>query len=829
MQARSERFLPPIIGLHAIERSDVVRRLNMMSRRGIVFLHAPAGYGKTTAAALWARNKNVAWLSLDEYSTSPADIYRWILYALSCEMPCDFSEAPLQCLIETMQTIDKWPEALVIDDFHLCADQSVSKALPLIRARLPEDMAFIVLSRNAPPPVLHEHVSKGLVKPVTDLAFSVDEITKLFAKNKVYLSGFHAEMLANQTGGWGAALSAVLMSHERNTPFEGILNRNTLNHYLRSHVFEYWDDYPVLKKCAICAGLNPGLCNAVAGQENAWDIIEKLADKTGLVIKQDVDAGRFHDLLREFLLDELHNDKDIDKPGLYKTAANWYSGNRDFLRALDMAAKSGDMETMEEISRATSLLYGEFGMDVEGYARLLEEKLLIGIPKNITAQYPRLSIRCFHAAFLSRGIEEALCWLDVVEAHMEAGRIHPDDYISAAFTLALDTRRSSWHVPKQFDRVGKLMPESKRARGIYTLTQNLPFFHKSQRDYTDIAPDLPEFILEIEKQMSPILGPFFKPLAGLTEAGILYERGQLTEAELVAKDVCESVQYCPPEIRFSSYALYFEILRVQGKTLDLGTIAAMIVETKADYLRSNWNAYTTLSGLMNGDRTAASDWLAHHEDAGSLKFYTIFQSFTTARAMMVMGKLSAAVDLLRRLAKLSADYERASDTIEALTLIAICQWNMKQTDDSVQTINSAIVKAAQLQITMPIIKEGIDVIPILQKVLNRLKYGYDAETLDKAFVNTLFLGARNMSRHTRGMFAEGKTRAVKLSPRQKEILLYLAQNLSYKEIADKTGVKVTTVVDHIGKLYEKIKVNNAHDAVLKAEELGIMEGEFKHD
>jgi ATP/maltotriose-dependent transcriptional regulator MalT len=71
------------------------------------------------------------------------------------------------------------------------------------------------------------------------------------------------------------------------------------------------------------------------------------------------------------------------------------------------------------------------------------------------------------------------------------------------------------------------------------------------------------------------------------------------------------------------------------------------------------------------------------------------------------------------------------------------------------------------------------------------------------------------------MVKKNKNKPLKLSSRQLEILLFLEQNFSYKEISEKLGIKVTTVDDHIDKLYEKLEVSNARDAVLKARELGI--------
>lgn len=55
-----------------------------------------------------------------------------------------------------------------------------------------------------------------------------------------------------------------------------------------------------------------------------------------------------------------------------------------------------------------------------------------------------------------------------------------------------------------------------------------------------------------------------------------------------------------------------------------------------------------------------------------------------------------------------------------------------------------------------------------------------------------------------------------LSDREKEILGYLTQGMSYKMIADVAGISYTTVNSHLKKIYEKLHVHSATEAVQKA-------------
>lgn len=59
------------------------------------------------------------------------------------------------------------------------------------------------------------------------------------------------------------------------------------------------------------------------------------------------------------------------------------------------------------------------------------------------------------------------------------------------------------------------------------------------------------------------------------------------------------------------------------------------------------------------------------------------------------------------------------------------------------------------------------------------------------------------------------TEAAVLSPREREVLELVAKGLLYKEIADQLGISFHTVRQHIGRIYEKLHVQNKTEAINK--------------
>lgn len=77
----------------------------------------------------------------------------------------------------------------------------------------------------------------------------------------------------------------------------------------------------------------------------------------------------------------------------------------------------------------------------------------------------------------------------------------------------------------------------------------------------------------------------------------------------------------------------------------------------------------------------------------------------------------------------------------------------------------------------------------------------------------------NIARKLVTLFREEHTDAEPtrgLSKRENEILQLLSKGLLYKEIADQLGISVSTVRQHIHKIYEKLHVQNRTEALNKA-------------
>lgn len=108
----------------------------------------------------------------------------------------------------------------------------------------------------------------------------------------------------------------------------------------------------------------------------------------------------------------------------------------------------------------------------------------------------------------------------------------------------------------------------------------------------------------------------------------------------------------------------------------------------------------------------------------------------------------------------------------------------------------------------------------------------DAENLYKSIIEVIDGGAAmtpsialktlNLLRNPLVLKNDKETEEIKLSKREKEILLHLSKSLNYTTIADNLTISPSTVRKHIENIYKKLQVHSKMEAVLKAQKRNLI-------
>jgi LuxR family transcriptional regulator, maltose regulon positive regulatory protein len=217
----------------ALERPRLLRLIDRPTLAPVTLITAPAGFGKSTLAAQWARHRGrpVAWVSLRPGSNSLSLLLADLAGAVAAAvldrggevLAPDAAEDAGGAFNALAAALDDLAGAghelaLVFDDYHHVENQDVHRAVEALLARLPAGVSVVVLSRTIPPLALGRLRVQGLVREITeaDLRFTRAEAEELIAAEaNGRLTPSQAARLAERTDGWIAGLRLALLAVER--------------------------------------------------------------------------------------------------------------------------------------------------------------------------------------------------------------------------------------------------------------------------------------------------------------------------------------------------------------------------------------------------------------------------------------------------------------------------------------------------------------------------------------------------------------------------------------------------------------------------------------
>jgi len=410
-----------------VERRRLLDRLNEVYEGAMTLLSAPAGFGKTTLMAQWAREAGtpVAWLSLDEGDDDPVRFMSHLLAALGAAAPelddClpglgmgGFShpEEALTPLVNGLQGIGSI--ALCLDDYHRIRQEAVHRAVAFLVENRPPNLYLVIGSRSDPALPLSRMRARGQLVEVgaDDLRFTVEEARLFFHATMNLDAGAEAvRVLQERTEGWIAGLqlaahaAGMRLEEDEAARFARRLGGNSRHvaDYLVDEVFSHQrqDVREFLLKTSILDRLCAPLCEAVTGAEGAQDMLEALERANLFVVLLDEERRwyRYHHLFAQFLRGRLERLMPGQAPRLHGRAAAWYKQQDQALVAAEHAMAAEDPE------RAAELVAGCAGGLLDRGEVALLARWGERLPASSLQSRPRLGV--------------SLAWADLISGHLD--------------------------------------------------------------------------------------------------------------------------------------------------------------------------------------------------------------------------------------------------------------------------------------------------------------------------------------------------------------------------------------------------------------------------
>ena len=829
-------------------RAELMQLLDDCSLKKIIYACAPAGYGKSFSIRLWmSRSVSAgAWLTINSFSGSnPAEFSQQLINALSSLQPdndalkgaaeyTSFSSAPFEFIKQALKSFRLFAPKqaeyiLVIDDLHLITDPYINKILPDLLLELSESVTVCVLSRAEPPDSFSEYVLKNTMALVgaESFKFTESEVGAFFESCGQKLTDRQVRDIVSSTSGWAIGLNAILLSGSYRKGRK-LLSRY-LDTFIREQIWEKWDDErrEFLLCVSVADELTPDFCNAMTGRKDGAEALDELVRENAFISVDNENVYRFNHLFLDFLRQVFECKSKNAKNKYYQRAGDWFYKCADYYRAVEYYIKG---ENKTGITKSLKHMY-----DYNSPYAAIEDTLSIirlSVDDSIVKEYPfLLEVQAWTAFVEGRGTDMEAALDKYYKQLPKIVLQHPASAQTAMLLRCMDYRNSLIKMTEDL----KILPlKLFGLTNTPSLSQNMPLFHRSGRDFTELALDENYGFSLFGKTIGVLVGEEYGVIEDLLRGGLAYERGKLGDAYELALSASAKVnESFAPEIQFCTDMLLSTVLDVQGHTIEsqkvLDSANSMIELHKAYYLNANFCAFSCRRKLAAGDIEAAQNWLSYDAESlhSKLTFYKLYQYFTTARALIATGDNNMAIILLKKILALCEQYRRPLDCVEANILLAIAYWKKVRgsQNNALEPLENAIISARDYGYTQVFANEGADLSNMLHKLQKRVIQKDYTGSLSAAEVKTLYYTALARAKSSPGLTGGRFPENLAFTDRQITVMRYLNDGLTQKEIAEKIGIKPSSVKVHVSLIYKKLDVSNVADAIIKIRELGVLDGE----
>jgi len=442
-----------------VERAGLIRSLAAVTAK-LILVDAPAGFGKSTLVAQWAASpaeaRPFAWISLDPGDDDPGRLW-WhlacavqracpafggeqVLQALRVQAP-DFAGVVLPLIVNQLAALPD-PVVLVLDDYHVIAEQSCHDQIALLLARLPPSAQLVIITRADPPLALARMRAVGEMAEVrtADLRFGAGETAALVRSVAgASLAGPDLTDLVERTEGWAAGVYLAALSLRGHTsPSSFVRQFSGENRYiidfLAEEVLTRQPDEvrQFLARTSILSQFCAPLCEAVAGPGDAAGIISVIERENLFVVPLDHNRRwfRYHHLFAEVLHSQLTTTEPGSVAALHKRASAWHQVWGSAEEAIRHSMAAGDPDT------AISLIAQHWHSYVDSGRMATVSGWLHSLGDGQIAASPLAAHCAMWVAAVSGDQRSIQRWLSVVSAAGDQGPL-PDGMRSCEFSAAL--------------------------------------------------------------------------------------------------------------------------------------------------------------------------------------------------------------------------------------------------------------------------------------------------------------------------------------------------------------------------------------------------------
>ncbi len=873
LQVLDAKLSIPRLSKSLVERSQLLAMLERSVSVPLTVVTAPAGYGKTTTVAQWARSTAhpVAWITLGAEDNAPSRFLSYLITAMMEADPDSFQhvldnprmlqelQATVEVVIQAM-TLTTRHFCLVLDDFDAIVNRDILRAVTFLINHLPPQAHLIVISRSIPRLPLGRQRARDALQQIeaSDLEFSYDEsLAFRSASGITEVDEQQWVTLATRTEGWVAGLQLVRLSLRGQetaridhivATFEGGVRE--IDDYLVEEVVSRLRPKlrSFLLRSSILPFLSPELCDYVFETDRSTFLLRDIRERGLFVASHGPKKQwlRYHHLFAEALqrrlVDEIHAS---EIAAIHTRAATWLADHGALEQALlhAVASQRWDIAIMAIKRMDTSLTMLGRTFSLRSWLDLL--------PVDVVLADPELRQLLLWGRAITGNFSESAADLALID------RTDPDaTYSAREHTMRMQTSYAAGEVDSilgHAEQAIALTPDDFGSVKLHALV-----FKASALYFLGRHKEAESTFSEVRQITGSESHQWMRNRGEVRYADWLCQRGMLDDAftlltQLRANTVL-AIHAGDTQVFWFLASLHLERNELDladealARALEVAAVTAAtqwippvhITKAMVEWARGdtaaaqqtaeeareeakslgNLNfaqraeALQAMMWVATGQQILAERWLssANLALAWAREFNQPYPALAAIRLFAAQGDLPRALAFLDETIAASKERRRTGDLVRLFAMRAGLLNRLDRTGEAAEALATALDLGAPGGFLRSFLDEGPAIAGLFNHPLIRdHTHRHYAQTVRRSF-----------DAQAVGLSLARQPQLDALSPRELDVLRLVAAGRSNRSIAHELFISEPTVKKHISNIYGKLNVLNRVQAVSLARELGVL-------
>ena len=355
----------------------------------------------------------------------------------------------------------------------------------------------------------------------------------------------------------------------------------------------------------------------------------------------------------------------------------------------------------------------------------------------------------------------------------------------------------------------------------YSISCGRPSVLNGLRDFSYYG----DFVLKRKEKSLELLkalyGDDYSQIYDIVSSEIYYQRNENFEAMVRITSAIPMLER-KKSFFFLIIALYQQITiltmngEVKSAAIIMSHLRDRVQDIKGSSFEYNIDAMSVRLALYDGNLEYVNNWLETQapDENKNFNLMEVYSYFVKLRCYLLYDKHLALLSLAEQLRFYFELSRRYIDIVFISCIEAISWYKNGKKDKAFELVDKALEIAEKYQIYRTIADEGILMFKLLQD--------YQKERGSTPFLSKLITITRHVSVLYPNYLNVSQDVNTNFTEMEKDILRLLEQGKTYDEIAEIFFISVNTVRYHIKKIYPKLDVSSASQAIFKAKKIGLI-------